>query len=290
MYLLQIIKLKNSLPFILSIALYFVMLFIFYIIYILTGYDLGNILLKNGEEFFITHYADMAKALLFSLENGNYAIFQGYVALIIPIVLSISFSFPLSKEWELKTIKVEEIYFDNRKLFFTRMLIYFVLLNLMVLLTVIFNIFFTYITSRFLASNIENFKNLLDVYSINAIDNIVIYIRIYLLIVFVSLLLYILGYLFTYSFSTNIYFVIFLILNLVFMNLYIYSPIFMYKYLLDKIFYTVNEQDLLSFLLKNNNLYQLEIDYFVNPLVIKFLLTIIALVVLFVFLKKRSIY
>jgi hypothetical protein len=290
MYLLQIIKLKNSLPFNLSIALYFIMLFIFYIICILTGYDLGNILLKNGEEFFITHYGDMAKALLFSLENGNYAIFQGYVALIIPIVLSISFSFPLSKEWELKTIKVEEIYFDNRKLFFSRILIYFVFLNLMILLTIIFNISFTYIASRTLASNIENFKNLLDVNSINFIEKIVFYIRIYLLIVFVSLLLYIVGYLFTYLFSTNIYFVTFLIFNLVFMNLYIYSPLFMYKYLLDKLFYTINEQDLLSFLLKNNNLYEIGLVYFIHPLVIKLLIAITALVVLFILFKKRSIY
>jgi len=179
----------------------------------------------------------------FSPNTNLMAMMQSYIAYIIPVVVSVAFSFILADEWEYKTIKIEMVYKDKNDVFFNRLCLVIVSTYILIVLTACF----CKILGIFMWKNLIGKYEVLSAVNVNGSD-MKAYIMLFFSIILTTIMYYLLAYLLTFGLGTNIPYIILIAVNTVKFDLCSYLPASLYKIILDNIFINNVEVDILTYL------------------------------------------
>lgn len=226
-------------------------------------------------------------AATFNPNVGLMGMIQFYLAYIIPLVVTVAFSFILANEWEYKTIRIETVYKDKWATFFAGLRFAVFFTYALVLLTAyankILNLFiWGYLTRRCRA---------LSTISIASSD-IKTYIMLFFAIILATVLYYTLAYLLTYCFGTNIPFIILVVGNTIKFDLWSYLPASLYKTILDNIFVNNNEINILIYLFNPSAVGNKKVlaNTSVHPVICVYLYLAMSIFALTILFRKKRIY
>lgn len=282
----EVLKAKSSAPFISIIGLYFIVFFLLHIICLIHAIKVlgGMSDLLLGEQSVEWEEQLRMIAATFNPNVGLMGMIQFYLAYIIPLVVTVAFSFILANEWEYKTIRIETVYKDKWATFFAGLRFAVFFTYALVLLTAyankILNLFiWGYLTRRCRALTTISIAN----------SDIKTYIMLFFAIILATVLYYTLAYLLTYCFGTNIPFIILIVGNAIKNDLWRYLPVTIYKTILDNILINNKDNNILFYLFNPSAIEnQKNILYgSVHPvLCIYFYLVMCAFVLMGIFRKK----
>lgn len=287
-YRLDVLKVKNSNPFISIIVLYFASFICTHLICLvhskkvlveMSVYTLGELSVDYEEKLRMI-------AATFNPNISLMAMMQSYVAYIIPLVVSVAFSFVLANEWEYKTIRIETVYKDRNTTFYTRLCFVAFSTYLIVVLTAYLNKGLNLLIWKHL---VNEFEGLTTISVTNS--GIKTYVMLFFSIILATVLYYTLAYLLTYGFGTNIPFIILVVGNTIKFDLWSYLPASLYKTILDNIFVN-NEINILIYLFNPSAVGNKKVlaNTSVHPVICVYLYLAMSIFTLTILFRKKRIY